>query len=247
LQHDPSILLGSSGPPPMKDHYELLAEIIEGEADDEARQMAVQLMCSNPAMLAFFADALNRKSESEALVVRDPGLSGVSARLTDCVQRSLEILKPFEALSLITPAMVDCFADLLASAHADGGTLWMLCPGGAALEAVMNPLEPEILGKRQPLVSGIVSLVLATGETACVAGVSTHQSHSPVIDIALGKTTHSIIALPVSLAGTIRGVLTVVRLKEGESLGERETNMFQRYGEILASLMVQYLTKRILA
>jgi DNA-directed RNA polymerase specialized sigma24 family protein len=246
LQHDPSILLGEPVPLPMKDHYELLADIAGGEADDETKQTAVQLMCADPAMLAFFADALNRKSESDAMVVRDPGLSGVSARLADCVQRSLEILKPAEASSLITRAMVDCFADLLAGAHADGGTLWMLCPGKAALEAVMNPLEPEIVGKRQPLVSGIVSLVLATGETACVAGVPAHLSHSPAIDIALGKTTHSMIAVPVSLAGTIRGVLTVVRLTEGQSLGERETRMFQSYAEILASLMVQNLTTKIL-
>lgn len=197
--------------------------------------------------LAFFADALNRKSLSEALVVRNPGLSGVSARIKDCIQQSLEMLKPSGASSLITPAMVDCFADLLVGAHANGGTLWMLCPGAAALEAVMNPLEPEIVGKRQPLVSGMISLVLATGETVCVTGVPSHQSHSPAIDIALGKTTHSMIAIPISLAGTIRGVLTVVSLTEDHSLGDREIRMFQSYAEILATLMVQNLTTKILA
>ncbi len=246
LQRDPAILLGGACSPGTDGDYQLLRHVAEGGADAESKRAAVELMCADPRMLAFFAECLNRRSASDTLVVRDPELSGMSARLTECVRKSLEILHPAEAVGLITPTLSEIFADLLVYAGADGGTLWMLCPGAGALEAVFNPLEPEIAGKRQPLVSGIVSLVLATGEPVCVSGVPDHRSHSPAIDLALGKTTHGMIAVPFVLAGTVRGVLTAVRLTGNAPFGETETRIIARFAEILASLMVQNLTARIL-
>ncbi|MES2661047.1 MAG: GAF domain-containing protein [Verrucomicrobiota bacterium] len=246
LQRDPGILLGGRETAGADGDYQSLRLLAEGGADAVTKRLAVEQMCGDPRMLAFFAQTLNRRSELDALVVRDPELSGMSARLGECVRRSLEILKPSEAAGLVTSAMSECFADLLAHVGADGGTLWLLCPGAAALEAVFNPLEPEIAGKRQPLVSGIVSLVLATGEPVCVSGVATHRNHSPAIDIALGKTTHGMIAVPFVLGGVIRGVMTAVRLTGDEPFGENETRIVGRYAEILANLMVRNLTVKIL-
>ena len=246
LHHDPSILLGEKSASAGNGDFQSLRLLAEGGADTKTKLLAVKQMCADPAMLSFFAQSLNQCNELEALIVRDPELSGVSARLNECVLRSLEILNPSEATGFITPAMSEIFAETLTRIGADGGTLWLLCPGTAALEAVFNPLEPEITGKRQPLVSGIVSLVLATGETVCVSGVANHRSHSPAIDIALGKTTHSMIAVPFVLAGTVRGVLTAVRLTREEPFGEKETRIIANHAEILAVLMVQNLTRRIL-
>jgi DNA-directed RNA polymerase specialized sigma24 family protein len=246
LQHDPSILLGGGNPAAMNGNFHELRLLAEGGADSVTKQLAAKQMCAEPATLAFFAQTLNRRNELEAIVVRDPQLSGVSARLTECIVRSLEILNPAEAVGFVTPAMSGIFAGLLASIGADGGTLWMLCPGAAALEAVFNPLEPEMAGKRQPLVSGIVSLVLATGEPVCVSGVSTHRNHSPAIDIALGKTTHAMIAVPFMLSGTARGVLTAVRLTHGDPFGERETRLVGYQAEILAALIERNLSNQIL-
>ena len=246
LQRDPDILLGGrqSGGGPTDESA--LKRLAAGEADATTRRQALAMMCRDSRMLGFFAQLLNRRSDGDAVVVKDPALAGMAARVTECLRRSLEILQPSEAAHLVTPVMAAGFADLLARVGADGGTLWLLCPGAAALEAVFNPLEPEIAGKRQPLVSGIVSLVLATGEAACVSGVEGNQRHSPAIDIALGKTTRGMIAVPVALAGTVRGVLTAVRFTRTEPFASAETTAVARYAEILASLLTQNLTARIL-
>jgi DNA-directed RNA polymerase specialized sigma24 family protein len=246
LQNDPQILLGEAPAGEVEGDYQSLRLLAENGGDAATRRHAVELMCRDPQMLAFFAQALNRRSGREALVVRDSSLSGIGARLTDCIRNSLEILQPSEAVGLIPQTLLDSFADGLEHMAADGGTLWLLCPGSAALEAVCNPLEPEIAGKRQPLASGIVSLVLATGESACVSGVSAHQRHSPVIDIALGKTTRHMIAVPFVLAGPVRGVLTAVRLVSEQPFGNRETAMLERHSEILAAGFICSLTERIL-
>jgi len=247
LHRNPDILLGGrSGGVGGPADETALKRLAAGEADSTIRRRALTLMCQDSQWLGLFAQFLNRRSEQDAVVVKDPALAGMAARVTECLRRSLEILQPAEAARLVTPVMADGFADLIARVGADGGTLWLLCPGDAMLEAVFNPLEPEIAGKRQPLVSGIVSLVLATGELACVSGVEEHHRHSPAIDIALGKTTRGMIAVPMVLAGTVRGVLTAVRFTRSEPFDSRETLAVARYAEILANLLAQNLTAKIL-
>jgi len=246
LQRDPAILLGSPATADAHGDAALLTRLASGEADAAMRRTAVAMLCLDSGMLGFFAQILNRQDARDALVVTDPALSGMAARVSECVRRSLEILQPAEAVGLVSPVMAACFSDLLAHAGADGGTLWLLCPGSAALEAVFNPMEPEIAGKRQPLASGIVSLVLATGEPACVSTAAAHSRHSPAIDIALGKTTQSMIAVPFVLAGTVRGVLSAVRFTTDKPFGESDTRSIGHCAEILASLMLQNLTSRIL-
>lgn len=246
LQRDPDILLGRAAADGTVLDDETLRRLAAGGADAATRHAAVAKMCADPRMLGFFAQILNRRSACDPPVVKDPVLSGTGARLSECLRRSIEILQPAEAAGLVTPVMAASFADLLAHAGADGGTLWLLCPGAAALEAVFNPMEPEIAGKRQPLVSGIVSLVLATGEPACLTAATAHRSYSPAIDLALGKTTRAMIAVPFILVGSVRGVLTAVRFRNDESFSDRETRSLERFSEILASLMLQNLAARIL-
>lgn len=246
LHCDPSVLLGNADETTELGDERLLRRIAAGEADTAARLDAVKLMCRSPRMLGWFARLLNRAHGAAAIVVSDPALSGMDARLAECVRRSLEILPPSEASGLVTPLMSDSFADVLRWVRADGGTLWLLCPGSAALEAVFNPLEPEIAGRRQPLASGIVSLVLATGEAACVSRVESHERHSPAIDIALGKSTHSMIAVPFVLGGAARGVLTAVRLTPGEPFGDEELRIIGRQAGVLAELFAGSLGRNIL-
>lgn len=245
LQQNPSILLGCDGAMPGPGDESTLRTLAAGKTDAATKRAAVETLCANPAALEFFAQLLNRGGESQLVVAKDPELSGMSARLAECVRRSLESLRPAEACGLISPLMSDLFADALRAVGADGGTLWLLRPGEAALEAVFNPLEPEIAGKRQPLVSGIVSLVIATGETCCASRVGKHDRHSPAIDIALGKTTRSMIAVPFAPAGITRGVLTAVHLGQDDAFGLWETGIIERQALVMAELFVANLEKKI--
>jgi DNA-directed RNA polymerase specialized sigma24 family protein len=246
LQLDPSVLFGDDDEStPVVDDLPL-RKLAACQADKAVRTEAVGILCNHPPMLGFFARLLNQNQTRDTVVVKDPALSGMAARLAECVRRSLEILQPAEACGMVTPMMSGLFLDVLKSVGADGGTLWLLCPGAATLEAVFNPLEPEIAGRRQPLVSGIVSLVLATGESACVSHVAGHERHSPAIDIALGKSTRSMIAVPFVPGGSVRGVITAVRLHSGEPFGRADLRTVERHAEIFAELFVNCLTKRIL-
>lgn len=245
LQENPTILLGREGAQVEAADDALLRKLAAGGAGTSELREGARRMCASAAALAFFARLLNRADSGEPVVVMDPALSGLSARLEDCVRRSLELLRPVESRGLVTPLMAEVFGDGLESIGADGGTLWLLDPGEAVLEAVFNPFEPEIAGQRQPLVSGIVSLVLATGESCCMTGMTGNDRHSPVIDIALGKTTRSMIAVPFSPAATIRGVLTAVRFRSDKEFEIRDMEIIGRQSEVLAGMFVSNLVARI--
>jgi hypothetical protein len=245
LQQNPAILLGGGGSTPGAADEGTLRLLAAGQTDATTKRAAVEIMCANPAALEFFAQLLNRSGEADLVVARDAELSGMAARLDDRIRCSLDALRPAEACGLISPLMSDLFADALRSLEADGGTLWLLRPGEAVLEAVFNPLEPEISGKCQPLVSGIVSLVFATGESQCVGGAGKNNLHSEAIDIALGKTTHSMIAVPFAPAGVTRGVLTAVHLGRDHAFGPWETSVIERQARVMAELFVANLGKKI--
>lgn len=246
LQRDPAILLGGEDLAAGLDEDRSLRLLATGRADAAMRRHAVEIMCSNPRLLAFFASLLNRSDDSEVIIPADPGLAGMGARLEMSLRKSVEILHPVESRAFITPTMSAAFMQALKQADADGGTLWLLCPGDATLEAVFNPLETDIAGKRQPLVSGIVSLVMATGEAACVSKVSSHSRHSPAIDIALGRSIQSMIAVPFMLAGSTRGVVTAVRWKHEEPFQAADSETLSHLSDIMSELMTAAITRRIL-
>jgi hypothetical protein len=245
LQGNPSILLGGASAPLETSDAESLRQLAEGRPDGKARNAAVALMCRNARALEFFAQLLNRTEGNRTVVVRDPALDGMGARLADHIGRTLEILRPAEVRELVSPLMADLLADTLKSISADGGTLWWRCPGEAFLEAVFNPFEPEITGKRQPLVSGIISLVVATSETVRVDAADSHHRHSSAIDSALGKSTQSMIAVPFRVRDRVCGVLTAVRLGEADPFGTGESSMIERQAAALAALLDAVLAARI--
>jgi DNA-directed RNA polymerase specialized sigma24 family protein len=245
LQGNPSILLGSASSALETDGAEALRLLAEGGPDAAGRREAVALMCRNANALGFFAQLLNRTEANRAVVVSDHALEGLGARLADHIGKTLDILRPAEVTGLVSPLMSQLFADTLRWIAADGGTLWWACPGEAFLEAVFNPLEPEIAGKRQPLASGIISLVIATSETIRVDAADSHHRHSPAIDSALGKSTRSMIAVPFSVRGRVCGVLTAVRLGMADPFAPADTVALERQASALAALLDAGLSARI--
>ena len=245
LQGNPSILLGRAAEPLEVREMENLRKLADGGLSRGMREEITGMMCRNAQALEFFARLLNRSEGCEAVVVKHPEIENMGAMLADSMRRSLEILRPSEARELVTPLMSEFFSDALQTIAADGGTLWWLSPGEVMLEAVFNPFEPEIAGRRQPLVSGIISLVLATSETIRAETVDSHQRHSPAIDAALGKTTRSMIAVPFRIMNHTRGVLTAVRLTNTKPFGSAETGIMERQAQALANHFSTVLCARI--
>lgn len=109
-----------------------------------------------------------------------------------------------------------------ARAGADEGTLWRLDEGRTALLPVWNsgPAAALIVGKhRQPLASGLISLVCITEQPLCENAVHRHAGQDPTLDRSLGKLTCAMIAVPLHCDGVIQGVISCVKLRPADSPG----------------------------
>ena len=100
------------------------------------------------------------------------------------------------------------------AAGADDGSVWLADSSAEALVAVFS-LRGEaggLLGFRQPLSEGLVSMVFATEQPICLGGVRGDPRHSGKADSRLGQETCAMIAVPLAFAGEVRGVISCVRL-----------------------------------
>ncbi len=243
----PEILMGppETDADPVRD--DLLREVAAGGASKKTKENAVKLMIRSAAGLARFARMLNGTPIGVLELERDDPFQGMGGRMDECLRRTLAVIAPREVVPLISPLMQACFTDMLVHVGADGGTLWWLSPGRETLEAVFNPWEPEIIGKRQPLVSGIVSLVLGTGEAEVIADATRHARHSPAIDIMLGKITRSMIAVPFVVAGGTVGVISAVRWSRQAEFTGPDLAIINHHSEVIGDLLGTEITRRILA
>ena len=93
---------------------------------------------------------------------------------------------------------------------ADGVTVWMAESG--QLTAVCNPLEPEVVGLRQSLDSGLISQAYLTGQAILSEDLASEPAHDPSVDHRLGKRCRSMVAAPFE-GGEAGGVVSAVMLE----------------------------------
>ncbi|HSH38892.1 MAG TPA: GAF domain-containing protein [Chthoniobacterales bacterium] len=97
---------------------------------------------------------------------------------------------------------------------ASEGSIWLLDPEKQHLIVAHNngPDAGKIIGFRQPISEGIVSMVVATEQAFAENEVYKNKKHSPTLDRTLGKTTYAMIVVPFYLLGEVRGVISCVQL-----------------------------------
>ena len=109
--------------------------------------------------------------------------------------------------------------DAFSRAQADEGTVWITDPSASALVPVFNsgPEATDFVAKfQQPLDRGVISMVFHHGQPFCENEVYKNATHDQTIDKALEQVTQAMIALPLYFAHETRGVISCVRLGEGE-------------------------------
>jgi len=120
---------------------------------------------------------------------------------------------------VLDPPLLRVLRDGLRRSSADEGTLWIASRNGRELIPVFNSgPKPEAFleNVRQPLDRGVVSMVYFSGQPICENEVYKHSSHDHTVDQALDQLTAAMIAVPFFFGGSPRGVLSCVRLGEGE-------------------------------
>ena len=111
----------------------------------------------------------------------------------------------------------DLLRDAVKSVEADDGALWLV-------DDVARELRPRFsIGEhskillneiRQPLSSGLISMVFFTENSICEAEVGHRSEYCPDVDSRLGLKTKAMIAIPVFFAQRCRGVFSAVLFEQ---------------------------------
>ena len=103
-----------------------------------------------------------------------------------------------------------------AEAGAHEGTVWLVDAAGEFLEPAFNsgPQARQIVGHfKQPLGSGLISMVFATEQPFIENEVSHNAQQSKLLDSRLNVQTQALIAVPFHFLNACRGVVSCVHLK----------------------------------
>ncbi len=122
--------------------------------------------------------------------------------------------------SLLDPLMREVLQQGFSAAGAHEGTLWLLDSNAQNLVPAYNtgPNSQKIVGHfRQPLTSGVISMVLASEQPFIENEVFNNTQQSKLLDAALQVQTYALIAVPFYFLKNCRGVVSCVQLKTPRS------------------------------
>ena len=139
-------------------------------------------------------------------------------------------ITPENFLSICDEMVRKLLTDTFARISANEGSIWLLDAEKQHLVVAYNsgPNTEKIMGFKQPVSQGIVSLVVASEHAFVENQVYKNAKHSATLDKKLHKTTYAMIAVPLYFLNEVRGVISCVQLldvtvHDGEAAPTGET------------------------
>ena len=132
-------------------------------------------------------------------------------------------ITPHNFVSLCEDSVLPLIQDVFDRVSADEGSIWILDPEKENLVVSYNsgPNASEIVGFKQPLAKGIVSMVVASEQAVVENQVHKNAQHSALLDHRIGKLTHAMIVVPLYFLHRVRGVISCVQLLDIPKRGDK--------------------------
>jgi hypothetical protein len=123
-------------------------------------------------------------------------------------------ISPANFLSICDEMLVKFLTDIFERVSADEGSIWLLDEEKQHLVVAFNsgPNADKIVGFKQPLNKGIISLVVASERAFIESNVYKNAKYSAALDEKLHNTTYAMIAVPLYFLNQVRGVISCVQL-----------------------------------
>lgn len=159
---------------------------------------------------------------------------------------------PEQLISLVDGGALSLLREAFADTGGCEGTVWLIDRSAGELVACYNSGEEadRLVGFRQPVGQGIISMVFAQQQPYCENHIAASPGHDDTLDRKISKHTTAMIAVPFYFGFGLRGVVSCVQLaeaprsREGFSSGDVETlaravNLVERLidGTLLTSLL----------
>ncbi len=150
------------------------------------------------------------------VILPDPRLKPASLVLPEAVSAAATLITPANFENTLDGVMRAILTASFKQADADEGSIWLADEAGENLVISFNSgaNAADLVNRfKQPLTSGMISLVFASEQPLSEHDVYRNQSHDPSLDRRLEVRTCAMIAVPLYFAHRTRGVLSCVQLK----------------------------------
>lgn len=147
-------------------------------------------------------------------LIPDPGLAPLRGDVEERLQDWVTGLDPASFSELLDPLVCKVLESAFRWIGGDEGTVWIADTEEDNLVAVFNtgPHSRDLVGHRQPLGRGIISLVYANEHPYCENEIAKRDGHDATVDRKLGTETGAMIAVPFYFAFGLRGIISCVQL-----------------------------------
>ena len=154
------------------------------------------------------------KPTSRANFLPEPRFLPLRPALQEHLTKVGEAISPENFLSICDEVLLKVLRETFERISADEGSIWLLDQERKSLIATYNsgPNSEKIVGFKNPLSEGIISLVVASEHAFIENQVYKNKSHSAALNKKLGKTTYAMIAVPLYFLNQVRGVISCVQL-----------------------------------
>jgi|SRR5579862_6407432 len=150
----------------------------------------------------------------------DPRFAPLRNALDERMRLSADAIHADNFESLLDPLLRQTLGSGFQRAGAHEGTVWLVDASREHLVAACNtgPNAARFVGEfNQPLGSGLISMVYANEQPFSENAVYQNAMQDKRLDQRLGVLTCAMIAVPFYFAGSLRGVISCVQLKEAAS------------------------------
>jgi hypothetical protein len=152
----------------------------------------------------------------------DPELEELGERVNRALESYAKRLRPSDLQALIDAPIRSVLHGLRVNIAADSAGIWIVDESRENLVfSIITPEDNTVVGLKQTLSEGFISLVFASEQPISANRVAEDERHSKHVDLALGRSTEAIVAVPFYLGGVLSGVLSAVRW-EGEGEGAQD-------------------------
>jgi len=180
-------------------------------------------------------------------LLRHPGLCDAAKELGKHLDLWIEATPPAQLVEFVDQASLALLCDAFMQVGGCEGTVWLLDEKAGDLVAVFNSGvdADSLIGFRQPLGQGIISLVFVQQQPYCENDIQASEGHDDTLDRKISKHTTAMIAVPFYFGFGLRGVVSCVQLEEaagprdGFSFGDVET--LSRVSNIIERLINESL------
>lgn len=149
-------------------------------------------------------------------LIRNPALSQLGVEVEQHLDAWFFASDPMGVAELIDETSLSLLESAYTRVGGCEGTVWLADQEEQHLIAVANSGTDDsgLIGFKQPIGSGIVSMVYAQQQPYCENDIQASEGHDDTLDRKIAKHTTAMIAVPFYFGFKLRGVLSCVQLEE---------------------------------